>query len=105
MRQQDPPYADCDAPEFPLPSIAPEDQIIAYHFLVRATFSMLMTTTALTAHATPYLMAFSTLARVRFAHVSVTMDDAGLSILPTPIQETDFATVKQMFQEMVQPIN
>lgn len=105
LRRQDPPYSDCDAPDVPLASIAPDDRVVAYHFLVRATFFMLVSTTALPTKAIPYLMAFSTLAQIRFAYVSMSANDSGLIILPTPIQETDFMKVKRIFEGLTHSIH
>jgi hypothetical protein len=84
-------------------SIADEDRDIAWHFLVRATFFMLMSKTVQVVKATPYLMAFSTLAQVRFASIETEWNPDGLSILPVPIPETDFAKVTKLFRDMARP--
>lgn len=105
LRRTDPPDADCGIPEVPIGTIAAEDRIVAYHFLVRATFWMLRTTIPQTAKATPYLMAFSTLSQVRFACVAMHATPEGVSILPTQIAETDITKVQSMFQTIQQTIH
>jgi hypothetical protein len=101
LRRTDPPITKIYVPDLILiESIADEDRDIAWHFLVRATFFMLMSKTVQVVKATPYLMAFSTLAQVRFASIETEWNPDGLSILPVPIPETDFAKVTKLFRDM-----
>lgn len=104
LRRSDPPFDDQGVPPNPIETIAPEDRPLAYHFLVRALFHMLARETPQPNDAVPYLMAFSTLAQIRFALIEVRPAiHGGLDIMATQLDETDFDMVQQIFGGMMMP--
>jgi hypothetical protein len=102
LRQHDPAFDDVSVPGNPLPTIAPEDQPLAYHFLLRALFAVLAKQAEMK-DAVPYLMAFSELAKIRFAVVELRRRDERMDIMTTPLDETDFDLVQKVFQGMAAP--
>jgi hypothetical protein len=96
LQRLDPPQ-DVIVPTNPLASIAPADRIAAYHFLMRATVAILAEQNH---KAVRYLMAFSALARVRFAHFDVVEGTAGVVLKDFAIiTATDYTSVHALFSD------
>ena len=93
LRRIDPPPDDI-VPIEVLPSIAPDDEIVATHFLTRAVFAMMVEQNH---RAVRYLRAFSALAMVRFAYITVVPEQTGLAFDLQVIDSADYHSVHQLF--------
>jgi hypothetical protein len=98
LRQIDPPFDSNVVPANPIESIAPDDLVTAYHFLLRATFTLMSDQITLTV---PYLAAFHVLSNVRFAFIELAPDITDIGFNMTVINETNFKAVLQMLSALV----
>ena len=97
LREIDPPIDEHVIPRVPLQSIAPEDRLLAYHFLLRAIWFMLFREEPLRDEAMPYLVAFSTIAKIRFACIECDPEFDGLSVRVNVLNYTDINIVRGLF--------
>ena len=95
LRQIDPP-SDVIVPIELLPMIAPEDQLVARHLLMRAVIGVMQEEKE---RAARYLTAFSALARVRFAYVKAIEEPAGLAVELEAITAVNYRKVHRLFSQ------
>jgi hypothetical protein len=103
LRRIDPPVITDIVPPNPIGTIAPHNLLDAYHFLMRAASAIISDNLN---YATPYLMAFSTLAAVRFACIELMADQTGINIKMTVIDENNLSLSqgRRAITAMLRPI-
>jgi len=97
LRDIDPPIDEEVVPNIPIASIAPEDRLLAYHFLLRSIWFMLSRDEPLIVETLPYLMAFSSLAKMRFACIECEPTDNGITVRVSNLRFHDIQPARDFF--------
>jgi len=103
LRHIDPPIDEEVVPNIPIASIAVEDRLVAYHFLLRSIWFMMSRDEPLIVDALPYLMAFSSLAKIRFAYIECEPRDSGITVLVSALRFHDIHGAREFFDGIMRP--